>query len=118
MSTETIIIISAVVEIVLLFAFFVLIDNVIDIKKRITGVGENQNAKFSFYLSIGDKENAKSILKQIILSESSFKIAFYSNLPYKESERKKLHDKYGKMMELVDMKFDFDIVEKIIKKDA
>lgn len=118
MSTETIIIISAFVEIVLLFSFFILIDNVIDIRKQITGVGEDQNAKFSFYLSIGDKENAKSVLKQIILSDRSFKIAFYSNLRYKESERKKLQDKYGKMMELVDMKFDFDIVEKIIKKDA
>lgn len=118
MSTETIIIISAVVEIVLLFAFFVLIDNVIDIRKRVTGVGENRYAKFSFYLSIGDKESAKSILKQIIMDDSSFKAAFYSNLSFNESERKKLQDKYGKMMELVDMKFDFGIVDKIIKKDA
>lgn len=51
-----------------------------------------------------------------IKNDSEFATAFYLNSSYKETAQKHIEDKYGKLLELVELKIDYDKVNDFITR--
>lgn len=95
---------QAILELVLLICFFVLCANVSKIKKMITPGGNPPSpyTSFAMYLSMGDKENARKVLMDIILSDENVQSAINRNADI----LKNVLAKYEKAMKEVDLEID------------
>lgn len=110
MDFQTIIIISAILNLIMLICFLVLCDNVASIKKRIGGTETTRMDKFNIYVLTGQIERAKEILSQMIISEPNWQYVITM-----DSARKALATKYAKMLDAVGLSLDFDLIDKINK---
>lgn len=117
MSLETILILSAILNVVTLICFFVLCSNVSALRRNFTSP-INLEASFNLYYSTGQIDKARELLMMSIKNDSNFSIAFYetSDSNYKLQAQKYIESKYGKLLELVGLKFDFDKANDIIAR--
>lgn len=102
MSLETILILSAILNVVTLICYFVLCFNVSVIKKRMKYYGASQSTAFSVYISLGMYEKAKEILVEMILSDDDVRHSLTTNIESLQN----VMGKYFRMLKLVDMTFD------------
>lgn len=113
---ETIIIILAVLlEVVILIQFFSLCNNVKEMKKKFAP-NDNFQAMFLLYCSSGEKDKAKELLFNEICSDKIFADAFFSVLPEHEKAKQTILMKYDKLLKMVDVTLDFNIVDKYLKE--
>lgn len=114
MSLESIVIISAIIQIVVLICFFSLCSTVNSIKSRIGGTETTRMDKFNIYIMMGQIDKAKDILSQMIISESEWEHVFNHKYPaLMDKSRKSLQTKYEELLNLVDLKLDFEQLDKI-----
>lgn len=102
MSIETIIILSAVLELITLFCFFVLCANVSSIKKKLRNNGIDPSSAFAMYIGMGEKEKAKKVLIDMIFADSDIHWTVAANA----DSLKNVMVKYGAMLKEVDIEFD------------
>lgn len=102
MSLETIIILSAILELITLICFFVLCANVSSIKKKLRNNGATPSFAFSMYLGMGEKEKAKNVLIEMILADEIIQRAIIDNV----GDLKSVMGKYEPMLKEVDLVFD------------
>lgn len=112
---DIIIFISAIVQVITLICFFVLCINVSALRRNFTSP-QNLEASFNLYYSTGQIEKAKDLVMTSIKNDSEFATAFYLNSSHKETAQKLIEDKYGKMLELVGLKIDYDKVNDFITR--
>ena len=110
-----IIFLTAVIEIVLLVRFFALCNHVEEIKKKMVP-NENFQAMFLLYCSAGEKEKAKELLLHEISLDKMFTTAFFSVLPEHDKAKQVILTKYEKLLKMVDLTLDFEIVDKYLKE--
>ena len=90
---EVVLIISTVVQIVILVCFFMLCLNVSKIKKHLTRQYDFES-RFNFLIKIGEKEKAKDILlERIITNDSIFNEQIQLNSEMREYRAAKLYAK-------------------------
>ena len=102
MSLETIIIVSAVLEVVTLVCFFVLCANVSSIKKKLGNNGIAPSSAFAMYIGMGEKEKAKKVLIDMIFADSDI----HWTVAASADSLKNVMGKYGAMLKEVDIHFD------------
>lgn len=112
---ETIIYLAAAIEVILMILFFSMCYDVKEMKNEMIP-HENFQAMFLLYCSSGEKEKAKNLLFKEIASENMFVDAFFSNLPEHEKAKQTILMKYDKLLKMVDVTLDFDIVDKYLKE--
>lgn len=78
MEIDVIILLTAIIELVTLICFFVLCSNVGALKKRLLNNGVANSSMFALYMTLGEKERAKKVLIDIILSDSQVQSAMNS----------------------------------------
>lgn len=111
---DTIILITAIIEVITLICFFNLCGTVSSIKRRIGGTETARMDKFNVYLVTGQIDKAKEVLTDMILSEKEWEqVANFSCDELKEQARKSLTKKYEKLLDAVDLRLNFDELEKI-----
>lgn len=115
MNIDLFIIILAIVQIITLICFFILCSNVAAIRRNAVSP-QNLEASFNLYYSTGQIEKARELLMMSIKNDSEFATAFYLNSSYKEDAQKHIEKKYGKLLELVELKIDFDKANDFIAK--
>lgn len=113
MDFETILILSAVIELITLICFFVLCANVSTIKKKLSPTS-NFGASFNFYCAVGEYERAKELLFDEIRKEEFFDTAFWSLSSDKEHCQGVIKKRYGKYFETLNINLDFDKVNTFI----
>ena len=102
MSLETVVIVSALLEVVTLICFFVLCANVSSIKKKLGTNGADPSSAFAMYIGMGEKEKAKKVLIDMILADSDVHWTVATN----PNSLKNVMVKYGAMLKEVDIEFD------------
>lgn len=115
MNIETFIIISAIIEVITLICFYFLCSNVAAIRRNSTSP-QNLEATFNLYYSTGQIEKARELLMMSIKNDSEFATAFYQESSYKVEAQKHIENKYGKLLELVGLRIDFDKANDFITK--
>lgn len=110
MTFETILILSAVIQVVTLICFFVLCANVASIKRKMICSGIPPETLFSIYLALGKKEKAQDILIEMILSDSEVRrtLEIENNLELFKS----VIARYDVRLKLVDLSLDAEEVFK------
>lgn len=95
---------GAILELVLLICFFVLCSNVSKIKKVLTPSGNppTQDTVYAMSIAAGDKEKAKSVLMEIILSDP----AIQETINQSGDILKNVLAKYNKAMKEVGLEID------------
>lgn len=115
MNVETLIILSVAIEVVTLICFYFLCSNVAIIRRNVISP-QNLEASFNLYYSTGQTEKARELLMTSIKNDSEFATAFYQESSYKIEAQKHIERKYGKLLELVGLKIDFDKANDFIAK--
>ena len=114
MSLETIIFITALIEVITLICFLNLCGTVSSIKKRIGGTEATRMDKFNTYLVTGQIDKVKEVLTDMILSEKEWEqVANFSCDEWREKARKSLITKYQRMFDAVGIKPNFDELDKL-----
>jgi hypothetical protein len=109
MSLETIIIVSAVLEVVTLVCFFSLCSNVNSIKRKMTEVDISREDKFNFYVVSGQMDKAKDLLSKIILADSSWEhIKLKDKAALRDKAIQDILSKYKRQLEITGLSLDFD----------
>lgn len=114
MDFQTILFLSAILNVIMLICFFVLCSNVSKIKKDLVP-NDNFGALFILYCSVGEKEKAKKLLLKQITMDKMFDTAFYSDYNRVDAQ-KFIVDKYSGYLKMVDLTIDFDVVDNYLKK--
>lgn len=108
MSLETVLILLAVLNVLILFCFFVLCSNVSSIKNKLSDVDISRENKFNFYLASGQMEKAKDMLSKMILADNLWEyIANNEKKELRDESRKKIMHKYKNKMDAVGLILDF-----------
>lgn len=102
MDFDTILLVTAIIELITLICFFVLCSNVGTLKRKLLHNGATDSSMFSIYMVMGDKENAKKILIRMILSDSQIQNALNST----PDNLQNAMAKYSKPMKEVGLTFD------------
>ncbi len=102
MSLETVVIASAVLEVVTLICFFVLCVNVSSIKKKLRNNGADPSSAFAMYIGMGEKDKAKKVLIDMIFADEVVRGAIATNA----GDLKSVMGKYEPMLKEVDLVFD------------
>ncbi len=113
MDFQTIMILSAILNVIMLICFFVLCSNVSNIKKSILP-NNNFRAMFLLYCSVGEKEKAKELLFKEISKDDNFGSAFYSDYN-RANAQQSIASKYDKFLKMVDVDINFDVVDDYLK---
>ena len=100
---EVALILGAILEIAILICFFVLCSNVSKIKKHL--IQDDFDAKFKFLMLIGEKEKAREILINRILSNSS--IFINETNQSDEGKAKECFNAYGEKLQALGIKNPF-----------
>lgn len=107
MNIELIIIVSAIIQIVVLFMFFILSSNVSSIRNKLTDVDIDRNDKFDFYICTGQIDIAKDLLCKIILADNLWEKVFDESSLIRDESRSKILEKYKNKMNEVGLIIDF-----------
>nr|DAT27614.1 MAG TPA: hypothetical protein [Caudoviricetes sp.] len=107
MNIEFIILASAIIQIVVLFMFFILSSNVSSIRNKLTDVDISRDDKFDFYVCSGQLDNARDMLSKMILSDNLWERVFDDSPSIRDESRLKILNKYKSKMEAVGLILDF-----------
>ena len=111
MDFETIIILSALLELVTLICFFVLCSNVSVIRKKLCKDDILPSSLIAMYMGLGEKSKAREVLIEHIVSKSNLR----ENLLNDNGANVSLAP-YRKLMKELDVEFDSEIAKDIKKK--
>lgn len=111
MELTTVLVLSAILELVILVCFFFLCINVSTIKKS---VAPPWRGVFNLYYATGQIEKAKEVLMKAIMNEKEFEKAFLVNTADKYPMQKLLEGKYKKQLDLVGLTINFEEVNKLM----
>lgn len=111
MELTTVLVLSAILELVILVCFFFLCVNVSTIKKS---VAPPWRGVFNLYYSTGQIEKVKEVLMKTIMNEKEFEKAFLVNTADKYPMQKAIEGKYKKQLELVGLTINFEEVNKLM----
>lgn len=111
MDFETIIILSALLELVTLICFFVLCSNVSAIRKKLCKDDILSSSLIAMYMGLGEKSKAREALIDHIVSKSNLR----ENLLNDNGANVSLAP-YRKLMKELDVEFDAEIAKDIKKK--
>nr|DAT41421.1 MAG TPA: chitin synthase regulator [Caudoviricetes sp.] len=114
---QTLFWIIVVIDIIVLIAFFILCNNIAKIKKTIYGKSKFESI-FNFYVSIGNMKKAEECLFKQILNDEYLDEAFFSTAEYSEKMRKYFQDRYQVYFDELNLKLDFDKVDRILKQKS
>lgn len=111
MDFETIIILSAILELITLICFFVLCSNVSAIRKKLCKDDILSSSLIAMYMGLGEKEKAREALIECIVSKSTLR----EHLLNDNGANMSLAP-YRKLMKELDVEFDAEIAKDIKKK--
>ncbi|MDO4743633.1 MAG: hypothetical protein Q4B04_06335 [bacterium] len=110
MSFETVLIISAAIEVITLICFFVLCSNVSALRKQVCKDNIPPSSLIAMYMGLGQKEKARDLLIDHIVNNSMLRDKLHS-----ASEANIVLRPYQKLMDELGVNYDPDLAQ-IIKK--
>lgn len=111
---ETVLFLSAILELILLICFFVLCSRIGKIKKNF--YPELNYARFCLLLYLGRRDDATRMLYTAVSEDEDFVYAFHTDNKAAERARENMQASYGKYFSALGLELDFEKIRSVANK--